>query len=196
VNATTRRLSLRTSVGDRTDPFDRGTERLHLDGDTAYRPCPRPAFGTYETVSYAVDLPRNRSWRSYTVLGYFAAATDAATLYDEGVETVDGRRAREVRVVLNPARTGELAARTAPLRDEDDADPDRVSPLTDPGATEIRAWFATESGLPLRFRVSVERSRLLGADVVARATYDVTYGPTSVSLPGRTVPSEDACPSP
>jgi hypothetical protein len=192
VNATTRRMSVRaTSPGD--GPLGDETERVYLDGYTAYRSCSRLSLGTAADVFYATDLPRNRSWRLYTFLGGLVAALDVAKLYDEGVETVDGRQAREVRVVLHPGRTDELAARTDPLAGDDDDD--RISPLTDPGATDVRVWIATETGLPLRVRVSMERSRLLGPDVTARFTHDVAYGPTTAPLPERTVESEEACPS-
>ncbi|MEF8890357.1 MAG: hypothetical protein V5A31_03430 [Haloferacaceae archaeon] len=192
VNATTRRMTARATVLD-DGPFGDETDRLHVDGYTAYRPCSRLSFGPARDVFYAVDLPRNRSWRSYTFLGGLVAAFDAAKLYDEGVETVGGRQAREVRVVLNPSRTDELAARTAPF--EDDAGDDQISPLTAPEATDMRVWISTASGRPLRLRVSVERSQLLGPDVTAQFTYDVAYGPTTAPLPNRTVASEDACPS-
>lgn len=192
VNATTRRMAARAAVRD-DGPTGDETDRLYADGYTAYRPCSRPSLGPADDIFYAADLPRNRSWRSYTFLGGLVAAFDAAKLYDEGVETVGGRRAREVRVVLNPGRTDELAARTAPL--EDDAGDDEISPLTAPGATDMRVWISTDSGRPLRLRVSVGRSQLLGPDVTARFTYDVTYGPTTAPLPNRTVADEDACPS-
>jgi hypothetical protein len=192
VNATTRRTSARATVRD-DGPFGDGSDRLYVDGYTTYRPCSRLSVGTARNVSYAADLPRNRSWRSYTFLGGLVAALDAAKRYDEGVETVNGRRAREVRVVLNPGRTADLAARAAAL-EGDGRDDDQISPLTAPEATDVRVWISTESGLPLRLRVSVERSRLLGPDVTGRFTYDVAYGPTTPARPDRTVPTEDACP--
>ena len=54
--------------------------------------------------------------------------------------------------------------------------------------------FGDETERPLRVRVSMARSRLLGPDVTARFTCDVAYGPTTAPLPDRTVASEDACP--
>jgi hypothetical protein len=192
VNATTRRMAARATVAD-DGPFADETDRLYLDGYTAYRPCSRLAFGSARDVFYAIDLPRNRSWRSYTFLDGLVAAFDAAKLYDEGVESVNGREAREVRVVLNPSRTDELAARSAPLERVDAGD-DQLSPLTTPEATDMRLWIATESGRPLRLHVSVERSQLFGPDVTAQLTYDVVYGPTTPPQPNRTVASEDTCP--
>ena len=99
-----------------------------------------------------------------------------------GVETVDGREAREVRVVLNPDRTDELAARTEPLSHED---ADAVSPLNDPAATGIRLWLSTETGLPLRIRVTVSRSRHLGPDLTGRFSDDVSYRPMTPARPNR-----------
>jgi hypothetical protein len=190
VNATTRRMAVRVTVPD-DGPFGDDTERLYLDGYTAYRQCSGLSLGSGDDVFYGTDLPRNRSWTSYTFLGGLERVFDASKLYDEGVETVDGREAREVRVVLNPGRTDELAARTAPLSDED---AETVSPLNDPAATDVRLWLSTETGLPLRIRTTVSRSRLLGPDLDGRFSYDVAYRPTTPARPNETVASEEACP--
>ncbi|WP_435063644.1 hypothetical protein [Halobaculum sp. EA56] len=193
VNATARRMRIHTTADD-DDPFGDDATTLTLDGFTAYRPCPYSRYSNVANASYAVDLPRNRSWRAYTFLGGLGAAFDAAKLYDEGVESVDGEPAREVRVVLHPGRTDDLAQRTASLPGAHDGS--RISPLTAPGSADVRVWISTESGLPLRFEIRIDRSRLGGADVTARFTYDVTYEPATVSLPNRTVADEDDCPMP
>lgn len=198
MNASARRMHVRLSA-DTDDPFESDTQELHLDGYTAYRPCPYSRYTNVANASYAVDLPQNRSWRSYTYLGGLDAVFDAAKLYDEGVETVDGERAREIRLVLNPQRVFDLGSRTAPLTEEDAegvGGERQVSPLTAPEASDIRVWVSTETGRPLRFRIALDRSRFGGADVSARFTYDIAYGPTPVAMPNRTVPTEDACPTP
>jgi hypothetical protein len=198
VNASARRMHVRLSA-DTDDPFGSDTQVLHLDGYTVYRPCPYSGYVTVANASYAVDVPRNRSWRSSAFLGGLDAVFDAAKLYDEGVETVDGERAREIRLVVNPRRASDLGSRTAPLT-EGDAEgvggEGQVAPLTAPEASDIRLWVSTETGRPLRFRVAIDRSRVGGADVSARFTYDIAYGPTPVAMPNRTVPTEDACPAP
>ncbi|MFB6123735.1 MAG: hypothetical protein ABEJ78_09795 [Haloferacaceae archaeon] len=178
-NRTTRRYFLRLTL-------DGDEETRYLRGHTAYRPCPFSRYVNVENASYAVSLPENRSWTTYTLLGGQRRLYDVSHLYYRGTTTIGGERTHELLVVPNQRK---LRAFTRGVPSE--GDPNRN--LQNVSAT---LYVSTETSLPRRIVVERTRGTLFGPTLRSRIVYDVTYGATTVPRPDATVASEDACPEP
>lgn len=194
VNASARRVSTSARVADGNADHFGDSDRLYVEDYTAYRPCPFSRYGNVENASYGVSLPRDRSWRSYGFLGGLGAVFDVAKLYDEGVTTVDGVRARELRVVVNPRKVDDLAARSPDLGEGSDRS--GVGSVRSFANADIRVWVATDTGLPRKVVVEAERGGLGQPEVQGRFVYRVSYESVTVPRPNATVESKSLCPGP
>lgn len=182
VNATTREQSLEVTLGG-----DR--ERAYVRNHTAYVPCPYAHLVNVEDAFYPkTDLPANRSWRAYTLLGQQRRIFDMSHVYYRGTATVDGEPANVIVVVPDLDEYERLAAESPRL----DGDRPAQSSVKNVTAT---LYLDRETALPRRVVVDrVHASGLAGPTMTEHVVYDVSYGPTTVTRPNETVQSEASCP--
>mgnify|MGYP000155527902 CR=1 FL=1 len=174
----------RTEIGLADD-----RETRFLQGRTRYTPCPYSRYVNVANVSYATELPQNRSWTAYTILGGQRQLFEFSRVYDRGTSTVDGEAVRVVEVVPDQSK---LASVSPSVPGE--ADVERLNRNAD----ELRAvlYLSPVTNLPRRVVVHRERGGFGHPSIEERIVYDFTYGPSSVERPPRTVDNESACPTP
>ncbi|WP_256288174.1 hypothetical protein [Halobellus inordinatus] len=164
-------------------------ETRFLQGRTRYTPCPYSRYVNVANVSYATELPQNRSWTTDTILGGQRQLFEFARVYDRGTSTVGGEAVRVVEVVPDQSK---LASVSLSVPGEGDVE------QLNRNADELRAmlYLSSETHLPRRVVVHRERGGFGRPSIEERIVYDFTYGPNSVERPPRTVDNESACPTP
>ncbi|WP_207212711.1 hypothetical protein [Halogeometricum borinquense] len=170
--------------------LDGESKTLFVRGYSLYKPCPYSEYVNVENASYATELPENRSWTTYTMLGGQRQLFDVSRVYDRGTDTVNGTEVRVVEVVPDQSKLSSLSAGVP-----GDEDVRRMN--AEASALNMTLYVSPESDLPVR--VVVERRHDGGfrkPAVQERIVYDFTYGPTTVETPEQTVQDKDACPRP
>jgi hypothetical protein len=164
-------------------------EKRFLQGRTRYTPCPYSRYVNVPNVSYATELPQNRSWTTYTILGGQRQLFDVSRVYDRGTSTVEGEAVRVVEVVPDQSK---LSSVSLSVPGEEGVE------QLNRNADELRAmlYLSPETHLPRRVVVHRKRGGFGQPSIEERIVYDFTYGPNSVERPSRTVDNESACPTP
>ncbi len=190
----------RRATYDGRGAFDRASRRyyVHLEladdaetryvrGHRLYRPCPMSRYVNVENASYVTDLPRNRSWTAYTMLGGQRRVVDVSRLYYRGTRTLDGNETHVVRVVPD---VDELRRLSLGVPREGAESPNAGANVT------ATTYVDATTHLPRRIVVRRHRGGWGEPTIDERIVYDFSYGPADVPRPDRTVESEDACPRP
>lgn len=178
VNLTSRRAQLQTEGDGEADA-------VYLDGYRVYRPC-WPFQSGNDATWYATELDRNRPWSSYAPVGSFEPLLEISRVFDRGTDRVDGLTTDVVTIRPNP-RDFQSMQRRLPEQ-LSDREGQLIKNIT------VTVWISKSTDRPVQVRVDRRSQQgLFGAGLRQTVTYSITYEPTTVELPNRTVESEDAC---
>lgn len=156
-----------------------------------YSYCWPTTYVDAEDTWYATELDRTRGWGSYLPVGSVGRLLEGSKVYVRGTAQVNDEAAEKFVVRPNPRNFRSLERQMMPSLSDDAEGQGTIQNVT------ITVWVSTNTDRPVQIRVYRRmRKGLFGATVEQRLTYTLTYVPTTINLPNRTVSSEEACPDP